>query len=118
MTASDELDDAIDAGPPARPEGRRGGARRAREIECGVLQAEGWPPDVSVVAEIVVRGEHEFYDFEAKYLDGATRLDVPRDVPEEVGPRIRQLAARAFDALSCEGLARVDFFLTPTASSS
>jgi D-alanine-D-alanine ligase len=84
----------------------------AREIECGVLQALGsGPPDVSVVAEIVVEGEHEFYDFEAKYLDGATRLEVPADVAPETGTQIRDLAARAFEALSCEGLARVDFFL-------
>jgi D-alanine-D-alanine ligase len=84
----------------------------AREIECGVLQAKTpGPPDVSVVAEIVVQGEHEFYDFEAKYLDGATRLDVPADIPENSAAQIRQFAARAFEALSCEGLARVDFFL-------
>ncbi len=84
----------------------------AREIECGVLQAEGsGAPEVSVVAEVVVQGEHEFYDFEAKYLDGATRLDVPADVPSDTVAQVRHLAARAFEALSCEGLARVDFFL-------
>ena len=57
----------------------------AREIECGVLErADGSGPEASVVAEIRVVGDHEFYDFEAKYLDDVTELDVPADVPESV----------------------------------
>jgi D-alanine-D-alanine ligase len=83
----------------------------AREIECGVLvDAEG-DPQASVCAEIVVTGEHEFYDFEAKYLDDAADLVVPADLPADVADRVRELALRAFDALGCEGLARCDFFL-------
>ena len=59
-------------------------------------------------------GDHEFYDFEAKYLpEEHTRLDIPADVPETSTAQIRALAARAFEAVSCEGLARVDFFLLP-----
>jgi D-alanine-D-alanine ligase len=112
VTRPEELDDAIDAARRHDPKVLVEAFVEAREIECGVLQAEGFgPPDVSVVAEIVVQGEHEFYDFEAKYLDGATRLDVPADVPAETAAVIRHIAARAFEALSCEGLARVDFFL-------
>lgn len=85
-----------------------------REIECGVLEsAEGGPPEASVVGEIRVTGSRTFYDFEAKYLDGATELDVPADVPESVSSQVRRMAAAAFDALGCEGLARVDFFLRP-----
>src|SRR6185437_4389269 len=56
----------------------------------------------------------EFYDFDAKYLDDATRIDVPADLPADVVARIQRLAAWAFDALSCEGLARVDFFVRHT----
>jgi D-alanine-D-alanine ligase len=108
----DELDEAMDAARTHDPKVVVEAFVAAREIECGVLESDGpGAPDVSVVAEIVVQGEHEFYDFDAKYLDGATRLDVPANVPADAAAQVRQFAARAFDALSCEGLARVDFFL-------
>jgi D-alanine-D-alanine ligase len=84
-----------------------------REIECGVIEGFGSnPPDTSVVAEIIVGDEHAFYDFSAKYLpEEHTRLDVPADVPDKLAEQVRDLSTRAFEALSCEGLARVDFFL-------
>lgn len=84
-----------------------------REVECGVLQgSDGGPPEASVVGEILVDDTHEFYDFDAKYLDEShVRLEIPADVPAEAAERIRQLSLRAFEALSCEGLARIDFFL-------
>jgi D-alanine-D-alanine ligase len=90
-------------------------AEGAREIECGVIEGFGTnPPDTSVVAEISIGGDHEFYDFAAKYLpEEHTRLDVPADVPDAISEKVRDLSARAFEALSCEGLARVDFFLLP-----
>jgi len=83
-----------------------------REVECGVLEGVGGrPPDASLPAEIrVVRG-HEWYDFEAKYLDDACEFDVPADLPDEVTRRLREMAVRAFVALDCAGLARVDFFV-------
>lgn len=84
-----------------------------REIECGVLMREDdTGPEASVCAEIVVKGEHEWYDFEAKYLDDVTELDVPADLPDDVTERVRAAACLAFDALGCEDLARVDFFVT------
>ncbi len=85
----------------------------AREIECGVLESLGGAaPETSVVAEITVEGDHDFYDFAAKYLpEEATRLDVPADLEDRVADEVRRLSAAAFEALSCEGLARVDFFL-------
>lgn len=88
-------------------------AEGAREIECGVLEGlDGAPPETSEVAEIRVTGDHQFYDFEAKYLpEEKTALDVPADVPDRVRDRVRELAAEVFTALSCEGLARVDFFV-------
>ena len=84
-----------------------------REIECGVLGgiADG-PPEASLPAEIRVVGGHDFYDFEAKYLDDATVLDVPADLDAATTARVRHAAVEAFVALGCEGLARVDFFLT------
>lgn len=108
-----ELDDAIELAQRADPKVIVEAMIEGREIEVGVLEAlDGGEPDVSVPAEIVVRGEREFYDFDAKYLDDATRIDVPADLPDDVVAHIQRLAAWAFDALSCEGLARVDFFLT------
>ena len=85
----------------------------ARELECGVIEGRsGKRPDVSVVAEIVVSGDHEFYDFAAKYLPGeATRLAVPADIDRDLSEELRELAARTFESIGCEGLARVDFFV-------
>jgi D-alanine-D-alanine ligase len=90
-------------------------AEGGREVECGVLQGFGAnPPDTSVVAEISIDEDHEFYDFAAKYLpEEHTRLTVPADLPDEVVTRIQDLSAQAFEVLSVEGLARVDFFVLP-----
>jgi len=85
-----------------------------REVECGVLEDAQGRPQASVPAELRVVGEHEFYDFDAKYLDSATELDVPADLPDEVTAQIQTMACRAFEALDCQGLARVDFFVGPS----
>jgi D-alanine-D-alanine ligase len=84
-----------------------------REVECAVLQGRnGSAPRVSLAGEIVVTGR-EFYDFEAKYLDtGAVDLKIPTELPAEQLKEMQELSAKAFNALGCEGLARVDFFLT------
>lgn len=90
------------------------GAEGAREVECGVLQALDGTPETSLPAEIRFTGAHAFYDFEAKYLpQEATEVDVPAKVSPEVAARLRALSVRAFEAVGCEGLARVDFFLLP-----
>ena len=91
-------------------------AIRGRELECGVLEL----PDGSVVASTVgeirvegVRGREDgFYDFATKYLDDGAELDVPAKVDDDVATRVRELAIQAFRAIDCQGLARVDFFLT------
>ena len=82
-----------------------------REVECGILEDEAGRPEASVPAEVRVVGSYEFYDFEAKYLDAATELDVPADLPPHVTERLQAMACAAYDALDCEGLARVDFFV-------
>ena len=82
-----------------------------REIECGVLEGEaGGAPEASLLAEIHVVA-HDFYDFEAKYLE-AGNYDIPADLPEEVTRQVQDYARRTFTALDCAGLARVDFFVT------
>jgi D-alanine-D-alanine ligase len=83
-----------------------------REIELAVLEGlDGGPPEVSVPAEILLLHGREWYDFEAKYLDDVSALDIPADLPEDVTARLRELAARAFTVMECAGLARVDFFV-------
>jgi D-alanine-D-alanine ligase len=85
-----------------------------REIECGVLGGlDGATPVASLPAEVRVVGGHDFYDFEAKYLDEATEFDVPARLSPALTTAVQELAVRAFEGLGCEGLARVDFFLTP-----
>jgi D-alanine-D-alanine ligase len=82
-----------------------------REIECAVLEREG-TSYASIVGEIVVNPQFEFYDFEAKYLDDATTVKIPAAIPDEDAQAIQIAAMKAFDAIGCAGLARCDFFYT------
>ncbi|WP_151525134.1 D-alanine--D-alanine ligase family protein [Serinicoccus kebangsaanensis] len=88
-----------------------------REVECGVLGGRGTePPRVSECGEITVSG-HDFYDFEAKYLDEANvQITAPADLPDEVREEIRRIATAAFEVADAEGLARVDVFVAPDGS--
>ena len=78
-----------------------------REIECAVLGNHA--PEPSPLGEI--RPTTEFYDYEAKYLNDSADLIVPAIVDAEAAERVRSMAVRAYRALDCAGLARVDFFL-------
>ena len=90
------------------------GAIVGREIECGVLEGEaGGAPEASVLAEVRVISGHDWYDFEAKYIDDACEYDIPANLPERVTRQVQEYGTRAFTALDCSGLARVDFFVTP-----
>ncbi|WP_033215080.1 D-alanine--D-alanine ligase family protein [Kitasatospora phosalacinea] len=80
-----------------------------REIECGVLEFEDGPR-ASVPAEVLVDGDFEFYDFEAKYID-SSEVRIPADLTDAERDGIRRQAVEVFEGLGCEGLARVDFFL-------
>ncbi|HUC25111.1 MAG TPA: D-alanine--D-alanine ligase family protein [Streptosporangiaceae bacterium] len=83
------------------------------EVEVSVLEGvDGAAPDTSVPGQLLVDGGEEFWDFEAKYLDPASGMAIPAPIPDSATAEIRRLAAAAFDAVSCEGLARVDFFYT------
>ena len=84
------------------------------EIEVSVLEgADGGPPETSLPGQLLVDGGEEFWDFEAKYLDSASGMAIPAPIPDSAIAEVRRLAAAAFEAVSCEGLARVDFFYTP-----
>jgi D-alanine-D-alanine ligase len=80
---------------------------QAREIEVAVLGND--EPEASVPGEII--SSREFYDYEAKYLDNASRDVIPAVLPEKLAAEIRAMAIAAFTAIDCAGMARVDFLL-------
>jgi D-alanine-D-alanine ligase len=82
-----------------------------REIECGVLEYPDGTLRASSPAEIHLGAGFAFYDFTAKYLDDAATFDIPADLPDDVRGTVQEMAVRAFTALDCQGLARVDFFV-------
>jgi D-alanine-D-alanine ligase len=80
----------------------------AREIECAVLGNDD--PVASVPCEIIT--DHEFYDYQAKYVDtDGTAFEVPARLPESVQEEVQRMAVVAFQAIDAAGMARVDFFL-------
>jgi D-alanine-D-alanine ligase len=81
-----------------------------REIECAVLGND--EPQASIPGEVVPGGGHSWYDYEAKYLDEkGARLLIPAPLDPAVSDRVRGMALRAFTALCCDGMARVDMFV-------
>lgn len=82
---------------------------KGREIECSVLGNEN--PIASLPGEVIPT--HEFYSYEAKYIDeNGAAFKIPADLPPEIIKKTQQLATAAFQTLCCEGMARIDFFLT------
>lgn len=111
VTHAGALRDAIEAAREHDPKVIVEAAVDGREIEVGVLQGrDGQRPRVSVPGEIVLHSDG-FYDFSTKYINGTAQMQVPAQLSEEIIDRLQELAARAFEALQCEGLARVDFFV-------
>ncbi|MEU2569093.1 D-alanine--D-alanine ligase family protein [Streptomyces althioticus] len=104
------LDDAVAEARRHDPKILVEAALRGREIECGVLEFEDGPR-ASLPAEIPPPDTHAYYDFEAKYIDSTPGM-VPAPLTDEETAEVRRLAVEAFDAASCEGLVRADFFLT------
>jgi D-alanine-D-alanine ligase len=83
------------------------GVKNAREIEVSVLGNDD--PIASVPGEIVP--SNEFYDYDAKYVDGKSAAIIPADLPSSVVRKLQHLAVKAFTALDAAGMARVDFFV-------
>lgn len=82
---------------------------KGREIECSVLGNE--KPIASVPGEIIPK--HEFYSYDAKYLDeNGAILKIPADLPKSTIKNIQKIAVKAFEVLCCEGMGRIDLFLT------
>jgi D-alanine-D-alanine ligase len=84
------------------------GVVHAREIECAVLGNDA--PIASTLGEIIP--SNEFYDYEAKYVDGKSQAIIPAPLPKVLTARIQTMAVRAFQAIDGAGMARADFFLT------
>jgi D-alanine-D-alanine ligase len=109
----DELREAIATARQYDPKVLVEAAIDGVEVEVSVLEGlDGAPPDTSLPGQLLIDGGEEFWDFEAKYLDAASGMAIPAPIPDSAIEEIRRLAAAAFDAVSCEGLARVDFFYT------
>ena len=90
-------------------EGVGGQQHKARELECAVLGNDA--PQASVVGEVVP--SKEFYDYDAKYIDEDSKLAIPADLPAALAAEVRQMAVRAFQAVDCSGLGRIDFLMDP-----
>ncbi len=84
------------------------GIEDAREIECSVLGNDD--PRASVPGEIIP--SNEFYDYDAKYVDGKSQMIIPAQLPARVTKKIQDIAVKAFKAIDCSGMARVDFLVT------
>jgi D-alanine-D-alanine ligase len=83
------------------------GVKNAREIEVSVLGNDN--PEASIPGEIVP--SNEFYDYDAKYVDGKSEAVIPANLPKPVIKKIQSIAVQAFRALDCAGMARVDFLV-------
>jgi D-alanine-D-alanine ligase len=108
-----ELDEAIVLARQTDPKVLVEAAVSGREVECGVLEFPDGRVEASLPAEIrVLSGEPgAWYDFETKYLGDDAELDIPAKLDDVVTEKVRAMAVRAFAALDCQGLARVDFFV-------
>ena len=111
VKSADQLASAITEAHRFDPKAMVESAVVGLEIECAVLEIEG-KPQASKVGQIKIDSKFEFYDFEAKYLDGATDIIIPADIPTSASDAIRAASLDAFTSLGCSGLARVDFFYT------
>jgi D-alanine-D-alanine ligase len=90
-------------------EGVGGKKRKARELECAVLGNDD--PRASVVGEIIPGAE--FYDYNAKYIDEGSQPVIPARISKKQMKQVQEMAVRAFKAVDCSGLARVDFLMEP-----
>jgi len=90
-------------------QGVGGSKNKARELECSVLGNDD--PKASIVGEIVPATE--FYDYNAKYIDAGSQLVIPAKLSKKLAKSVQEMAIKAFQAVDCSGLARVDFLMDP-----
>jgi D-alanine-D-alanine ligase len=109
VTAEGDLDAAVEQAARHDPRVIVEATARGKEVECSVLGNEAL--ETSLPGEIDAHAE--WYDYEAKYSDGGMDLIVPASIPAPAAERVRALAAEAFEAGGCSGMARCDFFVEP-----
>src|ERR1700737_1262488 len=110
------LDEIAELGWPVFVKPARGGSSIGISRVTGpgdLLEEAIQAARASVPGQGVGGSRSSFYDFEAKYLASATTMRIPAPIPVQAAAKIKRIACAAFDAISCEGLARVDFFYTP-----
>ncbi|WP_344867436.1 D-alanine--D-alanine ligase family protein [Amycolatopsis ultiminotia] len=114
VTDWSDVDTAIELARRTDPKVLVEASVTGREVECGVLEFPDGRVEASLPAEIRVlaEGEDAWYDFETKYLGEDAELDIPAKLDDALTERLRGMAVEAFRALDCQGLARVDFFVT------
>jgi D-alanine-D-alanine ligase len=106
------LTDAIEFARTIDPKVLVEAAMAGREVECGVLEFPDGRVEASLPAEIrLVGAAVDWYDFNSKYVDDVCELDIPAKLDDLVIERLRAMAVKAFRAMDCQGLARVDFFV-------
>ncbi len=111
VQSASEFADAIEEAHRFDPKAMVEQEIRGQEIECAVLEIDG-VAKASLVGQIKIDPKYDFYNFEAKYLDSATTIELPAPIDQKISDQIRAKAVDAFISLGCSGLARVDFFLT------
>jgi D-alanine-D-alanine ligase len=107
---ADELEAALEAAWAYDPRVIVEASSSGLEVETSVLGPTD-APEVSLPGEIVLVGGSGWYDYEAKYTPGGMELQVPARIPPAAAAALRDLAARAYTAAGCSGLARADFFV-------
>jgi D-alanine-D-alanine ligase len=112
LRSYDELSDALELAYRHDSKALIEAAVSGREWECGVLEDADGGVSASLPAEIRLHPDTDWYSFEAKYLDDASEFDIPPAMDDAGIKAIQDVACRAFEALECSGLARVDGFLT------
>jgi D-alanine-D-alanine ligase len=108
-SGSDELDRAVEHASRHDPRVIIEAPAPGKEVECSLLGNED--PAASPPGEIVTKGGHDWYDYEAKYAEGGMELVVPARISDDATERVRALARRVFTLCGCSGLARCDFFV-------
>ena len=107
-----ELEAAVELARTIDPKVLIEAAVVGREVECGVLEFPDGHVEASLPAEIrLVNAAVDWYDFDSKYIDDVCELDIPAKLDDAVTERLRAMAVDAFQAMDCQGLARVDFFV-------
>ena len=112
VNSADDLEEAIERAQQIDPKVIVEAELTGLEVECAVLQGRDGRARTSEPGRIAMRSDVDFYDYQTKYFaEDSVALEIPAQIPAHLASQVRDFAAQAFEALGCEGLARVDFFV-------